>query len=329
MGRIHAKNLAAAPGVTLAAVCDFAAPAAQKLNADIAGGAAAVYDNIDRMLDTAKLDALYVCLPPFAHEGQVEKAAARGLHLFIEKPLGLTVARAESITRAVEAAGVVSLVGYHMRHSEPVRRLKGMLDDGSAGKPTMFTGSFICNALHGAWWRDVNRSGGQLFEQAIHIYDLALHLLGQPVFTCGLAENLCHQNAEGYTVEDTSAALIHFTGGAMATITASNCAVPTEWRSELRVICEKVTVDFRSHTDATFSFSGGLPAEEYWRTGKKVATDVVTDKSDLYLAETTNFLASIRGEATSMAPAAAGLLGVKLCLATLASAHAGGTPQPI
>ncbi len=36
------------------------------------------------------MDALYVCLPPGAHNGQTEAAAARGLHLFLEKPIALT-----------------------------------------------------------------------------------------------------------------------------------------------------------------------------------------------------------------------------------------------
>jgi len=38
-----------------------------------------------RMLDKVERDALYVCVPPFAHEDAELRAAERGIHLFVEK----------------------------------------------------------------------------------------------------------------------------------------------------------------------------------------------------------------------------------------------------
>ena len=54
-----------------------------------------------------------------------------------------------------------------------------MLVDGSAGRPVMMQGRFFTNALFPAWWRNPNIGGGQMIEQAIHIYDLARYFLGE------------------------------------------------------------------------------------------------------------------------------------------------------
>ena len=46
------------------------------------------------------LDVVYICLPPFAHSDEVERAAERGVHVFIEKPIALDMQTAERMWRA-------------------------------------------------------------------------------------------------------------------------------------------------------------------------------------------------------------------------------------
>ena len=67
-----------------------------------------------------------------------------------------------------------------------------------------------------SWWRDRKKSGGQMIEQVIHLYDLATHFLGKPKSVSALTANLCHKKSKGYSSEDTSASIISFVGGAMA-----------------------------------------------------------------------------------------------------------------
>src|SRR4051794_12654755 len=61
------------------------------------------------------VDALWVCVPPFAHGTIEERAAATGVGLFVEKPLGLTVADARRVHSAVTAAAIPTAVGHHWR----------------------------------------------------------------------------------------------------------------------------------------------------------------------------------------------------------------------
>jgi len=320
MSRIHSRNLETLRGVEVVSYCDQCSKkAAVAMSEEITGGRAAAYADFDAMLKEQALDALYVCIPPGAHDGQVEQAAKLGIHLFQEKPTAINAKRAASQTRAIEKAGVIGAVGYMNRQGHAVRKLKAMIDDGSAGRPTLFTGRYFCNSEHNPWWRDVEMGGGQVLEQAIHTYDIAIHLFGMPTMATGFAANLCHTRVKDYTVEDTSVSAIRFENGALASIVGSNCAIPWEWTSDFRVVCENVTVLFNSPNDAVFVYTDGGKARR-----RRISKDV-----DVLLAETKNFIAALRGKAEVAATSRDGLMGVKLTSAVLKSAATDGRPVRI
>ena len=69
----------------------------------------------DDVLDSC--DAVYVCTWTSEHQRQVDKAAARGLAIFCEKPLAFDVSTARQMAQRVAEAGVVNQVGLVLRHS--------------------------------------------------------------------------------------------------------------------------------------------------------------------------------------------------------------------
>jgi predicted dehydrogenase len=315
MGGVHARCLSRVPRARVTAVCSRPLSTAEELAAGLAEPRPRVFVDLRTMLDATPLDALYICLPPFAHNGQLELAASRGIHVFVEKPIALSEARARSMADAARSAGIVTQVGYHMRFGGAVRRLAAMIEDGTAGRPTLFDGRYECNALHGPWWRDRRRSGGQVFEQAIHLYNLAAYFLGKPVTVCGFAANLCHRATEGYTVEDTSAAAIRFASGALATICASNCAVPGRWNGPCTVVCERLTAHFTSCTEATFIHTAG-----------RRRTVRVADTRDPYLEEDAAFVRAARAGRASPVDVAVGLADIRTVSGVLASSRQNGAP---
>ena len=322
MGQNHAKRLLQRDGVSVVAVCDQQSDAVAQWKERTGAQAAAVFSDFDRMLAECPLDALYVCLPPFAHSGQEEKAAAKGIHLFLEKPIALTVARAEAIVNAIEQSGVVSQVGYHLRFCRGVEQLRRKLGDGSAGRATLFEGRYWCNILPPkGWWQRADKSGGQVVEQVIHIYDMAMHLLGEPASATAAAENLCHRQVAGYTIEDTSVGLIRFRNGALASITGSNCALPMHFMGSLRVVCERAVLDYR-----TTGQSWVTPDEStlFTHDGEKVTAETFKEDADLYGAETDDFLRAIRTGGKTRSPARDGLNSLRLTHAVLESARRGG-----
>lgn len=318
MGRLHAKHLNGLPGVNVTAVCGTTQAKAEAFAAEHAGGRAAAYELYADMLEKEKLDAVYVCLPPDGHIGQAEAAAERGIAVFVEKPIALDSDRAARMARAVEQAGVASQVGYHNRFGSAVQELKRMLADGTAGAPTLFDGRYDCNSLHAPWWRDRSRSGGQVFEQAIHTYDMAMHLLGTPSRISGFTANLAHREVPDYTVEDTSAAVVRFASGAMASICASNSAVPSEWNSSFTVVCTKLTAYFDGPNRAEFVFT----------SGSEPVRKAFGEERDVYLEETKAFVAALRGEGPELCPIAEGLASLRLVERVTQSAEQDGATLP-
>lgn len=258
----YAKALTSMPGVTITALCNRHLDKAKGFNADHCAGAARCYDRFDQMIEREPLDALWVCMPPGAHNGEAEAAARKGIHLMLEKPIALSMERAESIRSAVREGGVKVQIGHHMRHTPPSIRLKQMLQDGSAGKPVFMQARFFTNALFPAWWRDPNMGGGQLVEQSIHLYDLARHFFGEPASASGYASNAVHQRFADYRVDDVSAATVRFKSGAIANLCAANVWEPKSGSIEFVVMCEKVLAKFSGPDDAEFVYHDGLKSEE-------------------------------------------------------------------
>src|SRR5690606_4037093 len=77
---------------------------------------AKAYPDHTTLLRDASLDAIYICIPPFAH-GEAERAViARGLPFFVEKPLSLDIDLADALAVEIATAGLITAVGYHWRY---------------------------------------------------------------------------------------------------------------------------------------------------------------------------------------------------------------------
>lgn len=313
---IHARNT------------EKAGAAAEKIvREEPSHGGIAHYADFDALL-AEKLDALFVCLPPDAPVPYCVQAARRGVALFLEKPIALDVPGAEAVVDAVEKAGVRSQVGYHMRFRAAVRRIKSLIESGEAGRGTLFTGRFYTNFRGPEWWADESRSGGQVHEQVIHIYDLALHLFGPVTTASGFVANLVHEDDPTYTVEDTSLGTVRFASGAVASIAGSNAAVPNRFVPDFRAVCQRASLEYRSTGDwrdkdtATLFTHAGPMAGEF-------ATEEFVEWEDPYLLQAERFLQVLRGDAYEFAPAREGLDGVRIVAAVKESAKQNGVPVAV
>lgn len=317
MGTKHAGNLDSIADVDVVAVCANSTSSAKGLADKITGGKTRAYDDFDQMLQGSQLDLLYVCIPPHAHQGEVEKAAEAGINLFLEKPIARTKEKARSMVDAIDKAGVISQVGFHYRFSTPIQKLKSMIESGKAKRPTLLQGSYFCNSLHSDWWRDYEKSRGQIYEQIIHLYDLALFLFGEVDSASGLMGNLCHQEVEGYSIEDTSASLIKFSSGAIGSIVGSNCAIPGKWEKGLTVVCENVTAKFNSPERAKFVYTDKSPVKE----------EEVRSDQDLFVKETEEFVNAIKEDRDSSVPVEEGLKATELVTEIMESADKVGIKE--
>ncbi len=304
MARIHATALRKIPGITLAGVVG-SSPAKAAAFAE-ENGLESGYANFDAMLDVAKLDAVYLCVPPHAHTGQAELAATKGLHLFMEKPIALDVAKAQNIVNAIARAGVCSQVGFHFRFLKSVQKIRELIDEGKAGGPTLFTGRFWVNMEGPEWWRDRSRSGGQIFEQATHLHDLARHFCGEVAHARAEVRNLLHTSDPGYTIEDTSLTTIAFQNGALGIVTASNCALRDHFIADFSLVCEHLTIEFKSTGQNWVTPDS---ARIHYATGE---VEAIVEDGDPFLAENEDFITAIREGRPTRTPATEGLAAIRL-----------------
>jgi len=207
----HAAAIAAHPeAATLVACCGRDPDKAAAFAAQHGGRA---YADRERMLDEAALDILIVALPPFAHSDEVESAARRGIHLLLEKPIALDGDHADRMVAAAEAAGITTQVGFMGRFGTAVERWTELADAGATGRPGLYSARFHCNALHAPWWRERQKSGGQMVEQLIHMIDLARYFLGDPATVYARTATFFHRGVERYDSDDLSAMLLGYDDG--------------------------------------------------------------------------------------------------------------------
>jgi predicted dehydrogenase len=291
--------------VELVACCDIDTRKAATFSQQYTNGKAVVYDDYQSMYAAAKLDLAAICLPPFAHGDEVAQAAARGIHLLVEKPIALQHEKAWQMVEQVETAGIKTQVGFMYRFGEAVEILRQKQVSGEAGNPGLFSASYFCNALHAPWWRERDKSGGQTVEQIIHLFDLMRVLMGEPISVFSKQANLFHQDAPGYSIEDVSATITTFSNGALGIIYATNAAIPNQWVKEWRVISEKLLVEFKDWNHATFT-STAVPL-----------TDPLTlDSSrDVFLAQMKDLVNAIQTHSETRTPLREGARSLDLVLA--------------
>jgi predicted dehydrogenase len=266
------------------------------------GGKAFV--DLDRMLDEG-IDIMIATLPPYNRRGEIEHAAAGGVHLLVEKPIALDLEAATRMVEAVEAAGVVAAIGFMYRFGDAVRRWRE-LDTGPVG---LYAGGYYCNALHAHWWRKRKLSGGQVLEQAIHQIDLIRHLVGEPDSVYARQANLFHREVPDYDVEDVSATFFGWDDGRIASLTASNIAIPGVWHKEWAIMAERMTGRFTSWNEAVLT-----------RTTGEVGSETVAGTSDPFVAQLADVADAIREQREPHVPLREGAATLRLALAAVRAA---------
>ncbi|HEV2885722.1 MAG TPA: Gfo/Idh/MocA family oxidoreductase [Jatrophihabitans sp.] len=200
------------------------------------------------ILDDDRVEAVSVTAPNFLHREIAVALARAGKHLWIEKPVGLTLSDAVAVAEAVRAAGVQATVGFNYRHAPAVERARELIRDGSIGEVTnarfrLFS-DYAAHPQGALSWRFERARGGcgVLADLVSHGVDLARHLLGdivsvvadsatfigdRPRPTGASTHFATAEGGELGTVEneDYLGCLLRFASGARATLQASRTAV--------------------------------------------------------------------------------------------------------
>jgi UDP-N-acetyl-2-amino-2-deoxyglucuronate dehydrogenase len=297
---------------------------AQRLAAAELPQGAATTTRIEDVLDDDSVGAALVLTPPQSHLQIVERLAAAGKHVLVEKPLALTLDEAERMVATCERHGVRLAAMLQHRASPAAMRLHTLVQAGELG-------DLLSASASVRWWRpqsyyDVpgrgtmaRDGGGVLMTQAIHTLDLLLHLTGLPARVTGLAATRLH----AMETEDTAGALLQWASGAIGVLDATTAAWPG--------YPERIALNFARGT-ATLE-SGALrverPGAEPLLVGQPQATGSGANLMGFdhagHRTVIADFLAAIAGQREPLTHGRSALAAQRLIEAVMRSSHQGET----
>jgi len=170
MGCHHARQLASMDAVELVATMDII-PEKADLVAQESG--AKSYASYTEFLDG--VDAVWLCTPPSVRLEVIKRCAEAGVHVFCEKPIALSLDEANAIVDVVQQSGIIFMLGYVLRFTQPYRYLQDLYASGALGDLiTCWTRRFMPVDMSNRWFGDEKQSGGVLLDFGSHDIDLLL-----------------------------------------------------------------------------------------------------------------------------------------------------------
>ena len=172
-----------------------------------------------------ELDAVIITTPTSTHHALVIATAAAGKAIFCEKPLALSLEDTCEALAAVAKAQVPLQVGFMRRFDAAYAKAKKLIDDGQIGYPVTFKSVGRDPFCPNCEYADPAKSGGLIFDMAIHDFDLARWLMGSEVERVSAEGSLlvCKDLA---SVDDIDNAVINlrFENGALGNVEVSRNA---------------------------------------------------------------------------------------------------------
>jgi UDP-N-acetyl-2-amino-2-deoxyglucuronate dehydrogenase len=193
-------------------------------------------DSYEAALDAA--DAVVLATPNDDHEAQTLAAAERGKHVFVEKPIAMTIDAGERMRDACAAAGVALLVGHELRRLGAARKAKEVVESGALGTVVLAEANFsLSSPVKPGTWKEGR--GTPLVQLGVHHADTLQYLLGPVARTTGRVNRVVSE----VDVDDTGAAILEFTSGALGVIASSYVSPKTY---SIRLFGTEAVLDYRT-----------------------------------------------------------------------------------
>jgi predicted dehydrogenase len=331
ISQTHARAALEIDNVRVSAVCGQNPEKVARL-AGITGATA--YHHLEQFLSHKPMDLVLIGSPSSLHADQGIAAARHRLHVLVEKPIDISVDRADALIAACEQAGVKLGVFFQDRAAPDIVALKKVIDDGRLGKPILVSASvrwhrppeyYSESRWRGTWALD---GGGALMNQGIHTVDLLLWLFGDVRRTWARAVTSLHD----IDVEDTVVASLEFENGAIGCLEAATSAFPGMPRriamtwSQGTIVVENDRIrsaNLRAEIEQLTRLTAEARPGEYERSTSAVVSDVAGHRA---LIE--DFIRAIETDGTPMCDGPQARRSVQLVRAIYESSRTGLPMSP-
>ena len=288
------------------------------------------YSDYRQLIDSGNCDAVIVATPTMSHKEIGGYALQKGLHVLMEKPLGLSVAEGEALL-AEAGSGQVFALMLNQRVAPVFSKAKEVISAGVLGalQRTQWTMTnwfrpevYYQVSDWRATWR--GEGGGLLLNQCIHNIDIYQWLCGVPTSVRGFCGFGKYHDIE---VEDEATAYFEYENGATGVFTGSTGEAPGVNR--LDIVGDKAMLSFdgeqlllRENTPGTAQYS--RETRDMFGQPDNCKTDItphkIVNQHALLIA---NFVDAILTGVDLIAPAAQGINSLAIANAILWSAWSG------
>lgn len=221
IGRMHAANVVASPRARLAGVVDVDRAAAAAVAAD---HGVTLYADVDAALGDDAVDAVMIAASSAFHAALIGKAVDAGKPVFCEKPLDLSLARANACVAALAGRAVPVLIGHHRRFDPHHRAVHDAVRAGDVGAVELVS---ITSRDPDPPPIDYLKGAPEaLFrETTVHDFDMARFILGEePVSLFAMASTLTTPAYQALGEVDTAVVVLR-------TATGKLCQINNSWRA--------------------------------------------------------------------------------------------------
>ena len=182
--KIHLPILSSLPGVRITAVAELDSKRGERIAKR--WRIPRSYVNYKDMLESSNLDAVFVCLPNSLHYEATYNVLEHDLHVFCEKSMGLSSAKAQELVGIARRKQLILAVGYFKRFEKNYERCADHVRNLRLGKITQAHGVFLSPGPHSSWiprsnWFLGESNGGVVFDSGAHLVDLILYVLSDDI----------------------------------------------------------------------------------------------------------------------------------------------------
>jgi UDP-N-acetyl-2-amino-2-deoxyglucuronate dehydrogenase len=221
----HARAARAVPDIEIAAIFGTNAEKVGRLCREYGGKP---FQDFDGFLAHRPMELVAIGSPSGLHAEQGIAVARHGLHVLTEKPIDISVERADALIDETRKAGVQLGVFFQDRCKPDILSVKDAVAAGVLGKPILVDArvkwyrppDYYSNSRwRGTWALD---GGGALINQAVHTLDLMLWMFGE----VKAAQAICKTALHAIEAEDTLIAMLEFANGALGVLQATTSVIP-------------------------------------------------------------------------------------------------------
>ncbi len=270
------------------------------------------YEELDALLASGAIDAVYIAVPNDLHAQMTVIAARHGVHVMCEKPMAPTEAECMQMIRACEQRHVKLMVAYRLHFEAANLIAVEIARGGEIGEPRVFSSVFSMQVRDGNVRTQPRRGAGPIFDIGIYCVNAARYLFGAEPLEVS-AMKLAGKDPRFTSVEEAMAVTMRFPAERIAQFT---CSFGAHDRAHYQVIG---TEGFLTLENA-YEYAAEMTLHVEGKHGPKTRTFT---KRDQIAAEIEYFARCIREDLDPEPSGWEGLADVRILQAIQAAARFG------